>query len=790
VVAVSVGGGAGGQVTVEVPADGGDPTVSYDLPGIAAASLGNVANADFLAKAIAAGVIDQAKAAFLEYLIGTVPPLSMVGTPPTQGTVGATYSWSPQVSGGVPPYSFTASAIPSGLSVSATSGAISGSPTVAQTVAVVLTVTDSRGTQDTLAWSITVSAAPSDGWVTLFEDDSTKPLSVRKGSVVTANGVTWGPFSHYAMSNNAVGNYTTFEWTDGYATADPHQHGGRRDDQSYLLNCAADAIKQTGYMPVTRDTAAGTTTLRLDRIADVKNLANVSIPADFSTAFGVTTHVGALLSMQHSLFGPPPYEVIYEGVDDPDAGSFWGADWMIQADSHQSALFPTEREDGTHTETDQWERTGAAAALRKVFINQLYIRNNGTAGLVGAGLGYTEDLGVDVHSVLWDHRLVVTTTDTKVYLRQHGDTTWLLQHTKVHPSDSRFGTAPVYTRSEIKAGYRWGENTALVAQLTSGTAGFVRKWKKLTVRTTTTNQANWTNRTIDPATIPALSVSWAVNTSAIDNASANGTILASATTYTDITYEAEGPSGIDYEGDSLKITGSIPPGTWMVTTWATRGADGARFVVETKEITVEDNAQWWDDAAKVSLNFESQQVRLGGTGGAATSGTWSDYIDGSGDPTTTLKAMLPGYAATGVLVMQATGAPASFQGLYGFFNANTTGPWAFMFHGNSLRCGFKDGAGTDTLTTIANFATAGADFKAGLSWASTGIKACGNGGTVASSASAFNTTSVSGGKLWTTAYGDVPFTGTKQRLFLYDPDDIGGSAGALVSDAILQSKTS
>ena len=71
--------------------------------------------------------------------------LTISNTPLPLAVVGTLYSTSETASGGTPPYTFTATGLPAGLSINSTSGAISGTPTTATSgpVAVTITVTDS-----------------------------------------------------------------------------------------------------------------------------------------------------------------------------------------------------------------------------------------------------------------------------------------------------------------------------------------------------------------------------------------------------------------------------------------------------------------------------------------------------------------------------------------------------------------------------------------------------------------------------------------------------------------------
>jgi subtilisin family serine protease len=75
------------------------------------------------------------------------------------GTVGTPYWVTLTASGGIPPYTFSSSALPAGLTLNAATGAISGTPTRAvNNLPVTATVTDSTGTSTTAGANINIVA--------------------------------------------------------------------------------------------------------------------------------------------------------------------------------------------------------------------------------------------------------------------------------------------------------------------------------------------------------------------------------------------------------------------------------------------------------------------------------------------------------------------------------------------------------------------------------------------------------------------------------------------------------
>lgn len=75
----------------------------------------------------------------LSLVIGAM--LSLVTTQLPAGVVGQAYSFQLQADGGTPPYAFSATGLPAGLSMSA-SGLLSGTPSAAGTFNVVVTIAD------------------------------------------------------------------------------------------------------------------------------------------------------------------------------------------------------------------------------------------------------------------------------------------------------------------------------------------------------------------------------------------------------------------------------------------------------------------------------------------------------------------------------------------------------------------------------------------------------------------------------------------------------------------------
>lgn len=80
------------------------------------------------------------------------------------GTIGAAYSETISVNGGLSPYTFAfTGSLPTGCTLNAATGVISGTPTAAGTFTFTILVTDANGVIGSETFSIVVSAAASGG---------------------------------------------------------------------------------------------------------------------------------------------------------------------------------------------------------------------------------------------------------------------------------------------------------------------------------------------------------------------------------------------------------------------------------------------------------------------------------------------------------------------------------------------------------------------------------------------------------------------------------------------------
>lgn len=91
------------------------------------------------------------------YTLSVVDKLQIAGAAPA-AEVGVLYSFKPNASGGRPPYKWSASGLPAGLTLDEATGAIAGTARTAGPSAVKLTITDSLGLTTTLNVNLAVAA--------------------------------------------------------------------------------------------------------------------------------------------------------------------------------------------------------------------------------------------------------------------------------------------------------------------------------------------------------------------------------------------------------------------------------------------------------------------------------------------------------------------------------------------------------------------------------------------------------------------------------------------------------
>ena len=142
-------------------------------------------------------------AAALSISIGPPAPLQITTTSLPPATVGSAYSATLQATGGVAPYSWavTSGSLPAGLSLDASTGVISGTPTKTGSTSFGVAVTDAEGARAqgtltitvTLTWSAPLSIDPNGGPLTSVSCPSSSFCMAVDGggNALSWNGSSW-----------------------------------------------------------------------------------------------------------------------------------------------------------------------------------------------------------------------------------------------------------------------------------------------------------------------------------------------------------------------------------------------------------------------------------------------------------------------------------------------------------------------------------------------------------------------------------------------------------------------
>jgi Zn-dependent metalloprotease len=192
------------------------------------------------------------------------------------GSVGTAASLALSATGGTAPYTFSATGLPAGLSINASSGVISGTPTTAGTSTVTATVTDNasptHGTASvTFTWTISPTGSCGSPGQKIsnpgFETGSAAPWTSTAG-VINPNGA--GQTSHSG---------TYYAWLDGYGTTHTDTLS-----QSVTLPAGCTAYSLTFWLHI--DTAETTTTVQYDKLTLVAGSTTLATYSNLNKASG------------------------------------------------------------------------------------------------------------------------------------------------------------------------------------------------------------------------------------------------------------------------------------------------------------------------------------------------------------------------------------------------------------------------------------------------------------------------------------------------------------------------
>ena len=207
------------------------------------------------------------------------PSAPTVSNPGTQTTgKGIATSLTMSASGGTAPYSWSATGLPAGLSINATTGVISGTPLTAGSSTVNVTVKDAKDLAGYASFTWTVSAA---SCASPGQKLANPGFESGAGSWTSSTGVIGvnGP-------SEPAHTGTWDAWLDGYGTT-------HTDTLSQAVTFPAGCTPSLSFW-LHIDTAETTTTTQFDKLTVTVNGVTYATFSNLNAAAGYTQHTYAL----------------------------------------------------------------------------------------------------------------------------------------------------------------------------------------------------------------------------------------------------------------------------------------------------------------------------------------------------------------------------------------------------------------------------------------------------------------------------------------------------------------
>ncbi|HEX4222203.1 MAG TPA: putative Ig domain-containing protein, partial [Pseudonocardiaceae bacterium] len=205
-------------------------------------------------------------------------PVSVNNPGNRTGTVGTAVSLQLSASGGTAPYTWTASGLPAGLSISS-GGLISGTPTTAATSSVTVTAKDSTGATGSASFSWVISTSGGGGGCTAPGQKLGNPGFESGNTVWSATPAVIG---QNGSSGEPTHSGTWNAWMDGYGTTHTDTVS-----QSVTIPTGCSA-SLSFYLHI--DTAETTRTTQFDKLTITAGSTTVATFSNLNAASGYTLH--------------------------------------------------------------------------------------------------------------------------------------------------------------------------------------------------------------------------------------------------------------------------------------------------------------------------------------------------------------------------------------------------------------------------------------------------------------------------------------------------------------------
>ena len=162
--------------------------------------------------------------ATLTYTLTLTPPVILFTTNVPAGQVGASFSGSVTASGGFPDYTYaiTAGTLPTGLTLNSATGALTGTPTMAEAQSVTVTATDAEGFTSAVTIELTIATNIGTADLPAGIDDGAVGQLYSDSVAVTTGGTS--PFG-YAITAGSLPTGLSFDTATGEITGTPTEAG-------------------------------------------------------------------------------------------------------------------------------------------------------------------------------------------------------------------------------------------------------------------------------------------------------------------------------------------------------------------------------------------------------------------------------------------------------------------------------------------------------------------------------------------------------------------------------------